>query len=104
MLVTKTHFRKPVGKLWTFMSDSSGIKTQVDFILIRNKWINSVKNCEAYSNFSSCDVDHRIITATLRLSLRANTKQNKRVNYDWATLKYMKYINRIHDQLITKVA
>ena len=78
------------------------------FVPIRNKWRNSVKNCEAYSTFSSIGSDHRIITATIRLRLRVNTKQNKRVNYDWATLKYpklsneySKHINLIYDQLIT---
>ena len=29
MLLINTHFRKRVGKLWTFISDSSGIKTHV---------------------------------------------------------------------------
>ena len=52
------------------------------FVPIRNKWRNSVKNCEAYSTFSSIGSDQRIITATIRLSLRANTQQNKRINYD----------------------
>ena len=40
--------------VFSYMSDTKGTKTiQVDFILIRNKWKNSVQNCEAYSNFSS---------------------------------------------------
>ena len=78
------------------MLDSGGIKTQVDYIVIRNKWRNSVKNCEAYITFSSIGSDHRIITATIqqtiRLSLRGNTKPNKNVNYDWNKLKDWKVI------------
>ena len=35
--VKNTNFRKRFGKLWTYMSDTNGTKTQVDFILIRNK-------------------------------------------------------------------
>ena len=110
MPLTNTHFRKRVGKLWTFISDSSGIKTHVDYILIRYKQRNSAAyiTCEAYSTFSCIGSDHRIITATIRLSLIANTKQNKRINYDWSTLKdpklrneYSNHVNRIYDQLIT---
>ena len=66
--VTNTNFRKRFGKLCTYMSDTNYIKTQVDFILIRNKWKNSVKNCEAYSNFSSIGLDHRIITSIISLA------------------------------------
>ena len=83
------------------MSDVTGTKTQVDFILIRNKWINSVKNC-AYSSFNSIGSDHQIITANICLSLRSNGKQIKRTNYDWSMLKnnnisneYTKRVNHI---------
>ena len=51
LLVTNTHFSKKRGKLWTYISDMSGTKTQIDYI--RSKWKNSVKNSEAYSSFSS---------------------------------------------------
>ena len=69
------------------MSDTNGTKTQVYFILIRNKWKNSVNNCETSSNFSSIGSDHRIVTVTIRLSLRSIVKQNKRKIYDWSILK-----------------
>ena len=87
MKVTNTHFKKRIGKHWTFMSDTNCIKTQVDYILIRNKWKNSVKNCEAYSNFSSIGSEHRIITVNIRISLRYNVTQKKRINYDWSMLR-----------------
>ena len=49
MMVGNTKFRKKHSKLWTFISDMSGSKTQVDYILINRKWKNSFKNCEAYN-------------------------------------------------------
>ena len=65
----------------------SGTRTQVDYILIRNKWKNSVKNCEAYNTFSSVGSDHRILTATLKLSLRVTKKQPRGNVYDWTALR-----------------
>ena len=87
MITTNTHFQKRKGKLWTFPSDTGGIKTQVDYIMIRKKWMNSVKNCEAYNSFSNIGSDHRIITAKINLSLRSNKKRTKRMKYDWYVLK-----------------
>ena len=43
MLMANTHFQKKTGKLWTFISDMAGTKTQVDFIMINRKWKNSLK-------------------------------------------------------------
>ena len=86
MMVGNTNFRKKHSKLWTFISDMSGSKTQVDYILINRKWKNSLKNCEAYNSFSNIGSDHRIVTAKLKLSLRVPRKV-ARIRYDWNALK-----------------
>ena len=72
LIITNTTFQKRRGKLWTYLSDMSGNKTQIDYILINRKWKNSVKNVEAYSSFSSVGSDHRVLTASLKLSLRSS--------------------------------
>ena len=87
MFITNTNFRKKCGKLWTYISDMSGTKTQVDYILIRRKWKNSVKDCEAYNTFSSIGSDHRILTATIKLSLRIAKKQPRSNVFDWSALR-----------------
>ena len=71
LVVTNTYFQKRVGKLWTFM-DPDGNKAQIDYIIVRRKWINSVQNCEAYSTFANVGSDHRIISANIQLSLKSN--------------------------------
>ena len=49
---------------------------------------NSVKNEDAYNSFATIGSDHRIVSAKLRLSLRANEKTPvNKINYDWAKLK-----------------
>ena len=44
-------------------------KYQLDYILIRQKWSNSITNVEAYSTFSSIGSDYRIVSSKVRLSL-----------------------------------
>ena len=69
LIITNTAFQERKGKLWTFLSDMTGSKSQIDYILINKKWKNSVKNIEAYSSFASTGSDHRIVIARLKLSL-----------------------------------
>jgi exonuclease III len=81
-----THFQKKCGKLWTH-TYPNGVKAQLDYMLVNRKWINSVINCEAYSTFEGVSSDHRIVSARIRLSLRANKpKAARSPRYDWSTL------------------
>ena len=67
------NFMKPKGQLWTF-EYPFGLRAQLDYILFRKKWKNSVKNTRSYSSFSSVGSDHRIVSSTVKLSLRASKK------------------------------
>ena len=86
LFVANASFQKKPGKLWTFISDMSGAKTQVDFIMVNKKWRNSVKNCEAYNSFNSIGSDHRVVSAGIRLSLRSR-KDASKPRFDWNALK-----------------
>ena len=87
LTICNCNFKKKPGKMWTFI-DPSGRLYQKDYILINNKWKNSVKNAEPFSSFSSVGSDHRVVSATIRLSLRT-PKETKRetVKYDWKVLR-----------------
>ena len=87
MIITNTQRKKKRGKLWTYMSDMSGSKTQIDYILVNRKWRNSVHNVEAFNSFSSLGSDHRLVTAKIHLSLRKSKAPAKKVKYDWSVLK-----------------
>ena len=69
------------------MSEMSNRKSQIDYILINNKWKNCLKNCQAYSSFVSVGSDHCILSAKLRLSLRSKTATPRKENYEWNVLK-----------------
>ena len=67
---------------------SNGDIYQLDYILIRRKSRNSVKDAQAYNNFASKASDHRIVSTKVRLSLRSNHKgAMRRTNYDWKKVK-----------------
>ena len=78
-----TKLQKKKGKLWTFQYPN-GAKSQLDYICINRKWQNSAQDCNAFSFFYSIGSDHRVVTAKLRLSLRATKVKTKRTpKYDW---------------------
>ena len=82
------------------MSDINGAKSQIDFIMIRRKWRNSLKNCETYNSFSSIGLDHRILTAKIKLSLRISNKKTLIPIY-WSVLKNkcnaLQYVTRLQE-------
>ena len=57
LTICNSNFRKKAGKQWAFI-DPSGRLYLKDYILINNKWRNSVKNAEPYSSFSSVGSNH----------------------------------------------
>ena len=76
LIAANCHFQKPLRKLWTFKYPNK-TRSQLDYILVRRKWIYSVKNCEAFSStFNSVCSDHRPLTITVKLSLRAQRIQS----------------------------
>ena len=66
-------FMKSKQQLWTF-EYPSGNRAQLDYILFRKKWRNSIKNSRSYSSFSSIGSDHRIVSSTIKLSLRSSKR------------------------------
>lgn len=83
LIATNTKFQKTPGKLWTFQYPN-GSRAQLDYILARKKWLNSIMNVEAYNTFSTIGSDHRVVTAKIKLSLRsakARKRASRTVNY-----------------------
>ena len=69
LVIANIHFRKKEGKLWTYIIPG-GCKCQLDYILIRRKWRNSLLNAEAYNTFAGVGSNHRIVSAKIRLRAR----------------------------------
>ena len=69
--LSNNYFMKPKGQIWTF-EYPSGVGTQLDYLIARKKWRNTVKNSCSYASFSSVGADHRIVS--VKLSLRSSKK------------------------------
>jgi hypothetical protein len=84
LIATNTMFMKKRNKLWTFQHPN-GSKSQIDFILVREKWRNSIHNAQSYSSFSSVGSDHKIVSTKIVLSLRSSkkSKPNPMKTIDW---------------------
>ena len=80
-------FEKRRGKQWTHLSDMTLTKGHIDYICIRTKWRNSLKNTEAYESFKSVGSDHRVVISKLKLSLRKSKTPPKQIRYEYNTLK-----------------
>ena len=88
LLCLNTTFQKRLGSIWPYNS-TNDYKSQIDFLIINKKWNNIIINCRAYNSFISRASDHRILSTTIKLSLRANKKKcSKNKPYDWSRLKY----------------
>ena len=87
MLVTSIHFRKRKYKQWAYISGRSGVKSQVDYILIERKWKSPVNNCETFITFSSIRSDHCIVISNMKLSLKIITEPPENNIYDLSSLQ-----------------
>ena len=65
----------------------NGDRAQLDYMMIKKKWINSVQNCKAYHSLEGISTDHRIVSSGIKLSLRANKKKsNTKIACNWEHL------------------
>ena len=87
LICLNTHFQKRRGHSWTHTSPNAS-NSQIDYVIINRKWKNSAINCRANNYFISVATDHRIVSAYIRLSLRANKRRkSNRKNFEWSELR-----------------
>ena len=85
--VAKTRFQKRKCRLWTHLSDGTLSKSTKDYILVRKKWRNSIKDADISEIFSSLGSDHRAVTVRLKLTLRKRKTPPGRASYCYEELK-----------------
>ena len=69
LTATTTRFQNRTSKLWTHCRPS-GDSAQLDYIISRKKWINSIKNSRAYNSFQGVNSDHRMVSCKCQISYR----------------------------------
>jgi len=85
--ITNTRFQKKPSKRWTFLSNCTMTKTQLDFVLVRKKWRNSVKDTLPVQTFGSLGSDHRAVISKIKLSLRKQKREPTITKYNYGPLK-----------------
>ena len=76
LVATNTRFQNRTGRLWTHRRPT-GYLVQLDYILARKKWINSIKNSRAYNSFEGVKSDHRIVSCNCQISYRKSKVPDK---------------------------
>ena len=84
---TNLRFMRKREKRWTFLSEGTHHKALLDYILVRTKWRNSIKDMRVTNSFSSIGSDHRAVLSRVRLSLRKKKQQPKRVMFEMEPLR-----------------
>ena len=87
LIIANCRFRKAASKLWTYECPKRG-KHQIDFVLWRKKWANSVKDCQAYNTMQTVGSDHRLVTCFIQASYRVNKApaRDPLRSVDWSPL------------------
>ena len=62
-------------------------KATLDYILVRRKWRNSIKDVNTSEAFSSIGSDHRLLVARVKVTLRKKKIAPGRPNLDYSALK-----------------
>ena len=88
MIVTNTYFQHPKRLLYTWKSPGDVCRNQIDYILIRHRYRNSVKQCKTYPG-ADIGSDHNPLIAKIKIRLKRATPKNaqKKEFIDWGKLK-----------------
>uniref|UniRef100_A0A7M5UVA7 Endonuclease/exonuclease/phosphatase domain-containing protein n=1 Tax=Clytia hemisphaerica TaxID=252671 RepID=A0A7M5UVA7_9CNID len=94
---TNTSFKKRTSSLWTWKSPTGDL-SQIDYILCRKKWRNTIHDSQAHSSSDPIGSDHRIVVTKCKLSLRA-PKTNRQKALNWKELADPTTANSINENL-----
>ena len=86
LLSINTQSQKKGGELWS-LTYPNGDRALLHYMMINKKWLNSVRNCEAFHSLEGISTDLRIVSLRIKLSLRANKKKSyRKITYNWEHL------------------
>ena len=100
LLASNTCFQKRKNSLWTWRSPTNHL-SQIDYILCRKGWRNSIHDCQAHSSSDPIGSDHRIVVSKCKLSLRSTSKKSMK-RLDWNLLSNPAIATAIDNEIQTK--
>ena len=85
--ICNTWFQQPKRRLYTWISPGDRTRNQIDFILIRTRYKNIVKNCHTFPG-ADCGTDHAMLAAKCSVTLKnCNKRSNRKTNWSIESLK-----------------
>ena len=101
LIVTNTWFKKPKRILYTWKAPGYCSRHQLDYILVKHRFRNSVKNVQTMPG-ADIDSDHNFLVDKFRTSLKKIIQfQKSRPRWDLENLYSQR--QRVHDTLQEKI-
>ena len=82
LCITNTWFKKSEEKLWIWKSPDDQTRNQIDYILVPQKFRNTIIDVSAIST-ADCNSDHNPLVAKFRLLLQKIKRPEKKPRIDW---------------------
>lgn len=93
MVITNTIFKHHPRRLSTWISPGKSVKNQIDYILVRSRWVSSFENVKVRPG-ALCGSDHKLLWGRFRIRLRRVRKTPaKKVLQIGNTSEYFKHLN-----------
>ena len=86
LFVANTHFQQPARRLYTWKSPGDVHRNQIDYIMVRKRFSNSVKDCRTYQG-ADINSDHSLLVSKMKFRLKKIEKRKIKEQYNLDMLK-----------------
>ena len=86
LYVANTHFQQPARRLYTWKSPGDIYRNQIDYIMVRKRFSNSVKDCRTYPG-ADINSDHSLLVSKMNFRLKKIEKRKIKEQYNLDMLK-----------------
>ena len=81
LFVANTHFQQPARRLYTWKSPGDVYRNQIDYIMVRRRFSNSVKNCRTFPG-ADINSDHCLLVSKMNFRLKKIEKRKIKDQYN----------------------
>ena len=85
LYITNTAFQHHNRKHYTWQSPGDRCRNQIDYILIRKRWLKCVTNSRAYPG-ADCGSDHNLVSATVKLRIKRDRARTNKIRLNLTEL------------------
>ena len=86
LVITNTWFKNHPRRLWTWRSPGDRARNQIDYIIVPQRFRNSIISSKAYPG-ADCDSDHAPVISEIRVKLKRLRKPKKNPRFQVHLLK-----------------